>query len=82
MLSLVQDGGWSARDEKGEAVAVLPANGPFLAVAVPAGEHRVLLRYSPPGFRAGTVISVSTLVVLLGFAVIGLRRRSLSPRRT
>ncbi len=29
------------------------ANGPFLAVRVPAGSHRVRLRYLPPGFVRG-----------------------------
>lgn len=68
VLSLVQDGGWSARGAEGATIPVSPANGPFLALRVPAGTRRVALRYSPPGFVAGTWISVATLAALVGAA--------------
>jgi hypothetical protein len=71
VLSLVQDGGWTARDESGPLPVHL-ANGPFLAVDVPPGTHRVRLSYSPPGWRTGTAISGGTLAVIAAF---GLRRR-------
>ncbi len=41
VLSLVQDGGWSARGADGAAIPVARANGPFLALHLPEGEHRV-----------------------------------------
>lgn len=84
VLSLVQDGGWSARDGEGRPVPVLRANGPFLALALPAGDHRVALRYSPPGFRAGAAIAGSTAALLAigaGFARAA-RRRARNPSRT
>ncbi len=74
LLSLVQDGGWTARDEKGGAVPVFLANGPFLAVRVPPGESRVALCYRPPGMGLGTGISVATLVILAAAAVVRSRR--------
>jgi hypothetical protein len=85
VLSIVQDGGWSAdsSDLSGsgprEAGPRRPlelhrANGPFLALRLPAGAHRVALRYSPPGFRAGVVISALTVLVALGLALAGRRR--------
>jgi hypothetical protein len=76
VLSLAQDGGWSARDEKGSEIAVLRANGPFLAVALPPGEHRVFLSYASPGTYAGAIISVATLLLLLGGVAIALARRT------
>ena len=54
VLSLVQDGGWSARDGAGRDVPVRRANGPFLAVQLPPGEHAIALRYASPGFVMGT----------------------------
>jgi hypothetical protein len=72
VLSLVQDGGWSAKLEdaagsgRRDPLAVARANGPFLAVRVPAGEHRVRLRYRPPGWTAGLWIAAATSLVLVG----------------
>lgn len=73
MTSLVQDGGWSAIDGKGRGVRTATANGPFLALSLPPGRHDVHLRYLPPGFRAGLVISLATLSAVL--ATLLARRR-------
>ncbi len=76
MLSLVQDGGWSARDGAGKDVPVRRANGPFLAVQLPPGEQTIALRYASPGFVMGTLISTATAGLLgLGIAVVLLGRR-------
>jgi hypothetical protein len=74
VASLVQDGGWRARDEAGRAISTGRANGPFLALYVPAGVHRILLEYAPPGFRLGAWISALGLAVA-AVAVFASRRR-------
>ena len=66
VTSLVEDGGWRAHDEKGKAIPTGRANGPFLALQAPPGEHRVRLEYAPPGFRAGGAVSAGTLLLLVG----------------
>jgi hypothetical protein len=73
VLSLLQDGGWSARDESGEALSTSLANGPFLAVRVPPKTRRVLLTYRPPGLRVGIAVSALTLAALV--ALVTLTRR-------
>jgi hypothetical protein len=75
VLSVVQDGGWSARDETGAKVPVFRANGPFFAVALMPGEHTVRLTYWPPGFIAGSMISAATAVILAVAALVARRRR-------
>ncbi|HTO75189.1 MAG TPA: YfhO family protein [Thermoanaerobaculia bacterium] len=72
VASLVNDGGWRARDETGRRLTIARADGPFLAVHVPAGEHRIRLDYAPPGFRAGALVSAGTL--LAAVLVWALRR--------
>ena len=75
LASLVQDGGWRARDETGRRLPTTLANGPFLALTVDAGEHRVVLDYTPPGWRAGVAVSLLTATGLLVAALrSGLRR--------
>jgi len=75
VLSLVQDGGWSARDASGAPVPTFLANGPFLALRLAPGEHRVALTYCPPGLRLGFAVSLATLGLLAAAAVLGRRRR-------
>jgi hypothetical protein len=82
VLSLVQDGGWTARHDGGEAVPLLRANGPFLAMRLPRGTHRIALRYSPPGFRAGLGLAGLTAAALGIAAGMRLRRlRGAAPSR-
>jgi hypothetical protein len=64
VASLTQDGGWSARDETGRRIETTLANGPFLAVRVPSGDHIIFLEYSPPGFQAGAGITAACLLML------------------
>jgi len=75
VLSLVQDGGWSARDSAGAAVPARLANGPFLALRIPPGERRIVLRYCPPGMRLGSAVSIATLGLLAAAAVRTRARR-------
>jgi hypothetical protein len=62
VASLVQDGGWSARDESGLAIETSLANGPFLALRLPSGSHEVFLKYYPPGLQTGSWISMASLL--------------------
>ena len=52
------------------------ANHVLRAVPVPAGEHRVELRYESPALLAGMVISLSMCGILLALTIAaGVRRR-------
>lgn len=66
--------GWKAQVD-GRAAPVLRVDGVVAGVPVPAGAHRVSLRYEIPGFRLGFALSAGTLTILLaGVAVERLRR--------
>jgi len=60
--------GWSATVD-GQEASVIRANGRHRAVAVPAGRHTVVLRYRPPGLRAGMLVSLVALLSVLWLAV-------------
>jgi len=75
VLSLAQDGGWSARDASGRPLQTFLANGPFLAVRLPPGDRRVALTYTPPGLLVGLVISIATLGALAAAGALRARRR-------
>jgi hypothetical protein len=74
VTSLVQDGGWTASDENGRPVSLTRANGPFLALRLSGGDHRISLTYRPPGFSAGLWISVASLAAALLSARVGFPR--------
>ena len=61
----------------GEPVSARRANLAFTAIPVPAGRHRVELRYRPARFYAGLAITAATLSIWLGAGwAAGRRRRS------
>jgi hypothetical protein len=77
--SLADDGGWTAREGlAGPRLPTLrtPEGGPFLALLLPPGDHRVFLEYSPPGFRAGALASAGTLAAAAILFVVSRRRRA------
>jgi hypothetical protein len=55
----------------GQPVEALEANLAFTAVPVPAGRHRVELRYIPTGFRTGLLVSAATVAVWAGSLWLG-----------
>ena len=51
---------------------LLTANVVMRGVAVPAGVHTIDMRFDPPGYRAGIVVSLVGVALLLALGVIGL----------
>jgi hypothetical protein len=74
VFSEVYDPGWRAWVD-GAAAPVLRADVALVAVAVPAGEHEVLLRYTAPWVWRGIAVGLLGLALWLGLVVIGRRRR-------
>ncbi|RMF28730.1 MAG: hypothetical protein D6759_15230, partial [Chloroflexi bacterium] len=69
--------GWQATVD-GRPVPILRANYAFRALALEAGEHQVVFRYTPASFRWGLRISGLALLVLL-LLVLPLPRRRAGP---
>ena len=70
-LLVITDGfatGWSARSETGHH-PVVPANYVLRAIALPKGQHRLTLRYEPPGYALGRCLSLVSLAI---FAALGI----------
>jgi uncharacterized membrane protein YfhO len=69
--------GWVATID-GQPAKIFTADGIFLGVAVPAGQHAVELSYRPGSLLLGAAISGVGLVVVIGLvAAPALRRRLL-----
>jgi hypothetical protein len=68
--------GWKARLD-GRPIVPLSYNHAFLGFRVPAGRHRLELRYLPDSFVAGAAISLATLLGT-SLVVAGVRARGLA----
>ena len=66
--------GWQATVD-GEPATVYRANHAFRAIEVPAGEHRVVFKYSPTSFRLGLFASFVALIVVALFLGVYLWQR-------
>jgi uncharacterized membrane protein YfhO len=75
VVSLAQDGGWSAKNGSGRAIPISRAEGILLALDLPAGDSDVRLSYVPPGMRAGAAISAVTAAAILAVGIMVRRRR-------
>jgi hypothetical protein len=75
VLSEVYYAAWHAFVD-GEAVPVYVADHVLRAVAVPAGEHDLELRFESAAMSAGLVISLGAVAALLGLALYTVRRKT------
>jgi hypothetical protein len=66
------DAGWEARLD-GARIPLRRCDLALMAVAVPAGEHRLGLVYRPLAWRAGVAVSGASILVLAGLVLAGRR---------
>ena len=74
VLTDVHFPGWKATVD-GEPAEIEQVDYLLRGVQLPAGAHRVEFRYEPASWRIGWIVSLLALVVLVGLALAGLRRR-------
>jgi hypothetical protein len=70
--------GWRATVD-GAPHDIAPANLGLRSIPLGAGEHHVVLQYSPPGFAIGAVVSLLSAAVV-AYSCIGSLRGALGPR--
>lgn len=79
VISEVHYPGWKATIEGGKEAPIYRVNGILRGIIIPAGESRVLLRYSPISLIAGAVTSVAVLLTALVIVILWRTRRSTGP---
>ena len=77
-LSVPYFPGWEANTKDGADRPVFPVDHALMGVAVPAGEHELVVAFRPRFFLAGALISLAALLGASVAAVL-LRRRSTEP---
>ncbi len=73
LFTLPYDGGWSVYVD-GQEVQTSPALGAFLSIQTTKGSHNVELKYFPKGLKAGIIISLASLGILIILIVTGKKR--------
>ena len=71
--------GWKATVD-GKSTSVVRVYGLVTGVAVPTGRHRVKLRYEAPGLRAGLLVSLLSMLIIIGALMVSLLNRRGAPR--
>lgn len=71
--SIPYDEGWEIFVD-GEKAETKKAAGYFLSCSIKQGEHSVILKYTVPGIKAGTVISIACLMLSAAFIIIMKKR--------
>jgi hypothetical protein len=71
---------WEA-EVNGQATPIHRANHTFRAIAVPAGQSTVTLRYTPSALQAGAGISLAVMLLLLGVIAAGVLLERRRPAR-
>lgn len=67
--------GWHAKID-GEETPIYPANDLFMGIEVPRGEHKIELYYETPYSKAGALISIISLLLLI-FFIVKLKRKEI-----
>jgi uncharacterized membrane protein YfhO len=67
--SIPYDEGWSVKVDGKECGYYKILEG-FIGVDMEAGQHTVEFVYTPKGFKAGVLISIISLIAMLGFAAV------------
>ena len=75
-LSLPYFPGWEANTKDGTACPVLPVDHALTGVAVPGGEHEVVVAFHSRFFLTGVLISLATLLGACFAAVLLFQRRA------
>ena len=76
--SVPYDDGWSATVNGKDAV-VERVNSGFVAVLAEAGENEIVFTYTTPGLNAGIIISIISLILLIGYLIVNKLYRKKHP---
>ena len=74
-LSIPYSEGWKAKVD-GKEVAVYRANTAYMAVAVGAGDHEVVLTYETPYLKLGAAFSLAGILAFVIYEIVVRRRTS------
>lgn len=74
MYTAIPANGWTAYVD-GKKAETIDLCGAVLGVKLEKGKHTVELKYTPPGFIAGIVISLSSLAVLIFMSIFVKKRK-------
>lgn len=77
-LAMPYEKGWRVYCD-GEAAETVPVMNAMLGAKIPAGEHEIVIRYTPDGFSLGLLASGSMLMLFILLSLIEKRRKKLAP---
>jgi uncharacterized membrane protein YfhO len=69
MSTIPYDEGWHVSIDDKEVTTYTQYN-TFLGFDIPKGKHKIVLKYKPPYFKEGIAISLTTLLLIIGYEIV------------
>lgn len=69
MSTIPYDEGWHVYIDDSEVTTYTQYN-TFLGFDIPKGKHKIVLKYKPPYFKEGIAISLTTLLLIIGYEIV------------
>jgi len=66
-ISVPYSSGWKVLDENNNELSIINVDGGFIGIILDQGTHYLSLRFTPPGFKLGGIL---TIIGTIGFSVI------------
>lgn len=73
-ISVPYSSGWTA-SVNGEEAEIFRCGGMYMGVALESGDNNVELRYTTPGLKAGAVVSMAAVVLIIALCVAGKKKK-------
>ena len=73
--SIPYDEGFSAFVDGIETDLIPVGNDGLIAISVPEGEHQISFKYHVKGFNLGTVLTIISLIGIIGYAFLDKKQK-------
>lgn len=75
LTTIPYEDGWTCFVD-GEEASITPYEESLIAIEAGEGDHDIILKFTPPGFKAGIIVSVVGIIGLITLVVIDTKRKN------
>ncbi|MDN5351827.1 MAG: hypothetical protein PWQ12_746 [Clostridiales bacterium] len=80
LTSIPYEPGWTATVD-GVKATIIPVNSALISLELPVGTHQIVFKYTPAGFTSGAMITLISIIAVVGIALIGKKKKGIPKKR-